>query len=687
MKAEHEQQLADAEAALGKGKRNRRQVNYRKSDSEDEEVSAGGDDDEFNGNLSDDSDDSSDDPDAFPSDSGQRRQNTATMDSLQGRASTEDALALGKSSGTAAHLGQLCSSNALPWPTTHLNNALPAPTGAVNIVSAKDAHILRPAPNPIKLHQFLPANSPTAHSLPMANAPVEQQPHSSAGMTGTKTSNTQGDAADRATLQSAPAGARVSGGASNQSAGLADLSPVTVPAYVQLEPYDVADAGHPNNPKRCYRILRIANFDQPARSRFAKNLMMWGMDSFSPDRSLGHLLGPTDVANYGHVFMACLRHKPYQSTHFEGIPKVEILQGLSHSEVFTRLGVIELMRGKIEATAEDPSAFVIGQDYDTLRTCASWKSSHDRLLLKGILHHGYGRWAAVADDPALGLRAHVRAELAAKDAAESDRARALGKVSALEADKLHKQQLVEADRKVRDDVSASVTDRSLAAIKVRRAEERAAASAVSRERTWLDRRTRRLIEALERERTPSAAQAVPNTSIPASTQSTAQREAAPVGAARTTVQPQTASFTANVPPVRHHVSQPNCRPLPLTTSVGETRASLLTVQQEVQKLYEQQQKLKKHGVNLRETKSATNGEPDIPPAAAASAVAAVAAKPHRQHSGTLTATNPSSTLGEHEASIHAAAPQHTQQAVQSSAAPGVQMTQKASHRHKTKPVS
>jgi hypothetical protein len=51
------------------GKRNRRQVNYRKSDSEDEEVSAGGDDDEFNGNLSDDSDDSSDDPDAFPSDS------------------------------------------------------------------------------------------------------------------------------------------------------------------------------------------------------------------------------------------------------------------------------------------------------------------------------------------------------------------------------------------------------------------------------------------------------------------------------------------------------------------------------------------------------------------------------------------------------------------------------------------
>jgi hypothetical protein len=72
----------------------------------------------------------------------------------------------------------------------------------------------------------------------------------------------------------------------------------------------------------------------------------------------------------------------------KGIPKVEILQGLSHSEVFTRLGVIELMRGKIEATAEDPSAFVIGQDYDTLRTCASWKSSHDRLLLKVIKYQG-----------------------------------------------------------------------------------------------------------------------------------------------------------------------------------------------------------------------------------------------------------------------------------------------------------
>jgi hypothetical protein len=93
--------------------------------------------------------------------------------------------------------------------------------------------------------------------------------------------------------------------------------------------------------------------------------------------------------------------------------------------------------------------------------CDTWLWNLNRGVLRdqGILHHGYGRWAAVADDPALGLRAHVRAELAAKDAAESDRARALGKVSALEADKLHKQQLVEADRKVRDDVSASVGDR------------------------------------------------------------------------------------------------------------------------------------------------------------------------------------------------------------------------------------
>lgn len=65
----------------------------------------------------------------------------------------------------------------------------------------------------------------------------------------------------------------------------------------------------------------------------------------------------------------------------------------------------------------------------------------------------------MVDDAALGLRAPVRTEIATKDAADAERAKALGKVSTMEADRQRAVQELEAQRKLRDDVSAPADDR------------------------------------------------------------------------------------------------------------------------------------------------------------------------------------------------------------------------------------
>ena len=42
----------------------------------------------------------------------------------------------------------------------------------------------------------------------------------------------------------------------------------------------------------------------------------------------------------------------------------------------------------------------------------AWQPRHDRVLIQGILKHGYGRWSAIARDTSLALNAILRAELA-----------------------------------------------------------------------------------------------------------------------------------------------------------------------------------------------------------------------------------------------------------------------------------
>lgn len=63
------------------------------------------------------------------------------------------------------------------------------------------------------------------------------------------------------------------------------------------------------------------------------------------------------------------------------------------------------------------------------------------------------------DDVALGLRAPVRSEIAAKDVVEAERAKALGKVLSMETDRQRAVQELEAQKKLRDDVSAPADDR------------------------------------------------------------------------------------------------------------------------------------------------------------------------------------------------------------------------------------
>ncbi|CAA7398038.1 unnamed protein product [Spirodela intermedia] len=160
--------------------------------------------------------------------------------------------------------------------------------------------------------------------------------------------------------------------------------------------------------------FRVLGFNQGQRAAFVQILMsdnIWKSQGLALSLDLERLdfvLSGRD--QYGMLFMSHIAEDMTESPTFsDGVPK----EGLRTDEVLVRIASLQLIKDKVNLVSEKPGIPLFSQEI-LLRfpglTGRVWKETHDLLLLRAILKHGYARWQAIVEDKELGLGDIVRQE-------------------------------------------------------------------------------------------------------------------------------------------------------------------------------------------------------------------------------------------------------------------------------------
>ncbi|CAH2061075.1 unnamed protein product [Thlaspi arvense] len=95
----------------------------------------------------------------------------------------------------------------------------------------------------------------------------------------------------------------------------------------------------------------------------------------------------------------------------DGVPK----EGLRIEDVLVRMAVLMLVQEKVKYVEDHPAKSVfpngILERFPGLRSGKIWKEEHDKIMLRAVLKHGYGRWQAIVDDKELGIQELICKEL------------------------------------------------------------------------------------------------------------------------------------------------------------------------------------------------------------------------------------------------------------------------------------
>jgi hypothetical protein len=143
------------------------------------------------------------------------------------------------------------------------------------------------------------------------------------------------------------------------------------------------------------------------------------------------------VAAYCQMLTACICEVPGNHATFRnGLPRATLLGKIAWVDILERVGFLHLVRKKLRQEACVPQQQVtkgsgVGEvegdrivssahllevnngQANVLQGFKFWGSDHDKLLLRGLLRHGYGEWQAILDDPQMRpLRDAVQAEIA-----------------------------------------------------------------------------------------------------------------------------------------------------------------------------------------------------------------------------------------------------------------------------------
>ncbi|PIN15481.1 putative helicase [Handroanthus impetiginosus] len=160
------------------------------------------------------------------------------------------------------------------------------------------------------------------------------------------------------------------------------------------------------------RYLRVLGFNQNQRAMFVQILMRFGTGQYDWAEFLPRLKQKTkkEIADYGTLFLKHISEEITDSPTFsDGVPK----EGLRIEDVLVRIGTLSLIRDKVKALSEGSVLFTddIIARYPGLKGGRLWKEQHDRVLLKAVMKHGYGRWQAIVDDKDLRIQEVICQEL------------------------------------------------------------------------------------------------------------------------------------------------------------------------------------------------------------------------------------------------------------------------------------
>ncbi|KAL8063013.1 hypothetical protein ABFX02_01G000800 [Erythranthe guttata] len=160
------------------------------------------------------------------------------------------------------------------------------------------------------------------------------------------------------------------------------------------------------------RYLRVLGFNQNQRAVFVQILMRFGIGDCDWVEFAPRLKQKTyeEINDYGRLFLEHMSEELTDSPTFsDGVPK----EGLRIEDVLVRIGTLTLFREKVNALSECPTLFTddIISRYPGLKGGRLWKEHHDRLLLRAVMKHGYGRWQAIVDDKDLRIQEVICQEL------------------------------------------------------------------------------------------------------------------------------------------------------------------------------------------------------------------------------------------------------------------------------------
>ncbi|KAL3843998.1 hypothetical protein ACJIZ3_001401 [Penstemon smallii] len=148
------------------------------------------------------------------------------------------------------------------------------------------------------------------------------------------------------------------------------------------------------------RSLKVKGFNQSQRNVFVQTLMRFGTGNYDWAEFVPRLKQKTkdEIHCYGELFLKHLTEEITDSPTFsDGVPK----EGLRIPDVLVRIATLDLILKKVDALSKKgPILFAnnILSRYPGLKRERAWYVYEDRLLLQGILKHGYGRWQAILDD-------------------------------------------------------------------------------------------------------------------------------------------------------------------------------------------------------------------------------------------------------------------------------------------------
>ncbi|XP_018479052.1 CHD3-type chromatin-remodeling factor PICKLE [Raphanus sativus] len=151
------------------------------------------------------------------------------------------------------------------------------------------------------------------------------------------------------------------------------------------------------------KSLRVLGFRRSERRTFLDTLMRYGVGRCDWKKFVFPLAWKTydEINDYGVFFLKhIIKHTQDSNppTFSDMVPK----EGLTRDKVLTRITVMMLLEEKVKLIENHPRKAVfpdriIGR-YAPLRKEKDWNKEHDKLLLRAVSKHGFGKWIDIVSD-------------------------------------------------------------------------------------------------------------------------------------------------------------------------------------------------------------------------------------------------------------------------------------------------